>query len=327
MDQIKFTEVNNQIASQISVLLMLHECVTVPGFGSLIGNYMPARMHPVTHLIQAPCRQLVFNRSLKTDDGLLTHAIAGFMNLSFSESRELVVLYSEGLVRRLNRGERINWFGIGTFSEDVEHKLIFKPSYETNFLPEAFGLVPVQVQLIQRQAIPERREPIEFLNREVIPSERKKSKVLRRSLQLVPALFVGALLIINALLPAENQMKMSDLGFVNTSSSVSQSAMTAKPAALTPFVRQHFELLSESQEFSAESAQIFLVAGCYSSETNASGMVDFLLEKGFDAAILDRTPGRLLRVIYGRYESINAATEELNMIKKGLNEEAWLLVK
>jgi hypothetical protein len=327
MNQTKFTEVNSQIASQISMLLMLHECVTVPGFGSLIGNYMPARIHPVTHLIQAPCRQLVFNKSLKTDDGLLTHAVAGLLNLSFSESRELVVSYSESLVNRLKSGEKIQWSGIGIFSEDIEHKLIFKPSYETNFLPEAFGLAPVQVQLIQRKAIVERREPIEFLNREVIPSQRKKSKILRRTLQLAPAIFIGVLFAINAILPSENQMKISDLGFISASPTVIQKGISAKPAETLPFVRQHFDGFVDYQGFSAESAQIFLVAGCYSSESNAKGMVDFLIDKGFDASILDRTPGGLLRVIYGSYANVDAATEELNLIKKGLNDEAWMLVK
>jgi hypothetical protein len=327
MDFSKFKEVNNQIANQIGTLLMLHECVTIPGFGSLIGNYMPARMHPVTHLIQAPCRQLVFNRSLKTDDGLLTHAISSVMNLSFSEGRELLSNYVETLVSNLGAGERVQWLGIGTFAEDVEHKLIFKPSYDTNFLPEAFGLFPIQVQLIQRQAIPERRDPLPTIPREVVPSERRKPLILRRALQLAPAVFIGALIAINALLPAGQQVKMSDLSFFNSTLTNKTMAISAGSYAELPMVRQHLELLSESPEFSAESAQIFIVAGCYSSEANAKGMVDFLVDKGFDAAVLDRTPGGLLRVIYGTYPSMKDASEELNQIKKGLNEEAWMLIR
>lgn len=306
---------------------MVHECVTLPGFGSLIGNYMPARMHPVTHLIQAPCRQLVFNRSLKTDDGLLTHAIAGALNLSFSEGRELVSTYVETLSSNLAAGERIQWPGIGTFVEDVEHKLNFKPSYETNFLPEAFGLYPIQVQLIQRQPIPERRASLPTPPREVVASERKRPLLLRRALQLAPAIFVGALLAVNAMLPSQQQVKISDLSFFNSGAGITSKALSAATYPELPMVRQHLDLLSENPEFSAESAQIFLVAGCYSSEANAKGMVDFLVDKGFDAAILDRTPGGLLRVIYGAYPSMKEASSELNQIKKGLNEEAWMLIR
>lgn len=327
MDFSKFKEVNSQIASQIGALLMVHECVTLPGFGSLIGNYMPARMHPVTHLIQAPCRQLVFNRSLKTDDGLLTHAIAGALNLSFSEGRELVSTYVETLSSNLAAGERIQWPGIGTFVEDVEHKLNFKPSYETNFLPEAFGLYPIQVQLIQRQPIPERRASLPTPPREVVASERKRPLLLRRALQLAPAIFVGALLAVNAMLPSQQQVKISDLSFFNSGAGITSKALSAATYPELPMVRQHLDLLSENPEFSAESAQIFLVAGCYSSEANAKGMVDFLVDKGFDAAILDRTPGGLLRVIYGAYPSMKEASSELNQIKKGLNEEAWMLIR
>ena len=81
------------------------------------------------------------------------------------------------------------------------------------------------------------------------------------------------------------------------------------------------------ESFSAESAKIFIVAGCYSTKQNASGAVDYLNEKGFESYVLDQTPAGLFRVVYGNYPSVKEATNELNAIKKGLNEEAWLLIR
>jgi septal ring-binding cell division protein DamX len=60
---------------------------------------------------------------------------------------------------------------------------------------------------------------------------------------------------------------------------------------------------------------------------NANGMVDYLSEKGFSSYVLDRTPAGLYRVVYGNYPSIQEATDELTSIRKGLNEEAWLLIR
>jgi cell division protein FtsN len=56
-------------------------------------------------------------------------------------------------------------------------------------------------------------------------------------------------------------------------------------------------------------------------------MVDYLNEKGFNSFVLDQTPAGLYRVVYGSYASVNEASSELSAIKKGLNEEAWLLIR
>ena len=330
MDTIRFEQVNSQLASKIAALLLVHECITLPGFGALIGNYAPAKMHPVTHLLQAPSRQLVFNKSLQTDDGLLTHAMTTEFGLSFSETRELLKEYALGLNERLHSGERIRWAGIGEFREDIERKLQFKPSNELNFLPEAFGLVPVQLQLINRTPLTERRPETIFIHREpeVAAAEaRRRPSLVRRAAMALPLILLGGFLAVNSLLPEQTKVHITDFGFYSSAPSVVAPAQFAHRADAMPKARTHIEFLSDDPDFSAESAKIFLVAGCYSNQTNAQGMVDFLADKGFDAAVLDRTPGGLLRVVYGTYADVASASEELAMIKKGLNEEAWMLIK
>jgi cell division protein FtsN len=103
-------------------------------------------------------------------------------------------------------------------------------------------------------------------------------------------------------------------------------AISAAHPTTMPQARLSVQVEFEEQIFSADNAKIFVVAGCYSTHHNADGMVSYLNEKGFDAYILDRTPAGLYRVVYGDYSDISTATEELNDIRKGLNEEAWLLI-
>lgn len=306
---------------------MQHDCVVLPGFGAFIGNYSPSRLHPVTHLLQAPSKQLVFNRSLKTDDGLLTNSLAVSIQLSFNESREALLNFSSELIHRLQNGERVLLKGVGEFKEDVEHNLVFSPSYEINFLPEAFGLPAVQIQLISRQPIPERRPEMTFVNRELLRPEKKKFPVIKRLAQALPVIAIAAFLAVNSFLPDSNRVKMSDLNFFSTSSVIPRNAIEGNSVVKLPEVRQHLALIEETQSFDTDNARIFLVAGCYSNEMNAKGMVDYLLEKGFDAYILDRTPGGLLRVVYGDYIDVSSASEELSMIKKGFNEQAWMLIR
>jgi hypothetical protein len=327
MEHAEFSLRNKQVASLVAELLHVHDCIILPGFGGLIGNYAPARVHPVTHVFQAPSKQLVFNRSLRTDDGLLVNQLVKKENISFAECRRILSDYAETLNNNLLAGERIEWAEVGQFSTDVERNLQFRAFTTHNYLPEAIGLYALQVQPINRFPIPERRPEPVFVNRDLVPPVKLSRKFpMRRVLQAVPVLLIAAFIGVNASLPEGKGISSADLNILKNSVQMPVAAMGAIDPAAMPAAR-HSVFVPFEEAFSAESARIFIVAGCYSTQSNADGMVDYLSEKGFDAYLLDRTPAGLYRVVYGNYPSIQDASEELNSIRKGLNEEAWLLVR
>ncbi|HOY48210.1 MAG TPA: SPOR domain-containing protein [Flavobacteriales bacterium] len=327
MDHSEFSKRNVQVSSLVAELLHVHDCIILPGFGGLIGNYAPARVHPVTHVFQAPSKQLVFNRSLKTDDGLLVNEYARVSGLSFSLSRLYLSEYVEKLNANLLAGERIEWTQIGTFNTDVERNIQFKATQSVNYLPESIGLYAIQVQPINRFPVPERRPEPVFVNRELVPPVKVSRKFpVRRVLQAIPVLLIAAFIGVNASLPEGKGISTADLNIFSQSASISASALSVQSPEALPAARKSIPA-PVAELFSAESAQIFIVAGCYSTEVNANGMVDYLSEKGFSSYVLDRTPAGLYRVVYGNYPSIQEATDELTSIRKGLNEEAWLLIR
>jgi len=323
-----FNHINEQISSCVSELLMLHDCVILPGFGALIGNYQPSKLHPVTHLVQAPAKQLVYNRNLIKDDGLLTGTYSNKFGVDFSASRQMIDSYVLQLKQTLNEGARVNLRSVGSFSNNVEGVTVFQGDGSSNLLAESYGLAPVQLSLILREPIPERRPQPVFVNRESIVAAPKPVRQWRRiALRVAPVVLLASLLTINRLVPSENQVHFSDFSFGQVFSASPEIALQGMSVQSLPAVRKARTVLPAENAFSAESANIYLVAGCYSSADNANGMVDYLSEKGFDAALLDITPGGLYRVVYGSYPDITAASEELAQIKKGFNEEAWMLVK
>ena len=327
MDHVKFSLVNKQVASAIAELLYVHDCIVLPGFGGLIGNYASARVHPVSHVFQMPLKQLAFNRNLKTDDGLLVNQYAKNESISFAEARTTLVGYAETLNERLLAGERVDWEHVGQFHSDVERNFQFRAFTTLNFLPESFGLYTLQVSPINRVASPERRPDHVFVNREIAsPVKQSRKFPIRTILKTVPAFLLAALIGINANLPEGKGISKSDFSILYSSEATPSFALSAIDGMELPAVRKSVhEIAVES--FSAESAKIFIVAGCYSTKQNASGAVDYLNEKGFDSYVLDQTPAGLFRVVYGNYPSVKEATNELNAIKKGLNEEAWLLIR
>ena len=327
MEHTEFSKRNKQVASLVANLLHVHDCIILPSFGGLIGNYAPARVHPVTHVFQAPSKQLVFNRSLQTDDGLLVNELIKSAQISFAESRRILSDYAESLNTNLLAGERIEWSEVGQFSMDVERNLQFRAFTTHNYLPEAIGLYALQVQPINRFPIPERRPEPVFVNRDLVPPVKVSRKFpIRRVLQAVPILLIAAFIGVNASLPEGKGISTADLNIFKNSVRMPVVAMGIVNPTDMPAARPSVFVPVE-EAFSAESARIFIVAGCYSTQSNADGMVDYLSEKGFGAYLLDRTPAGLYRVVYGNYPSIREASEELNSIRKGLNEEAWLLIR
>ena len=326
MQSAEFNTCKQQLSREIAFLLKAHDCVIVPDFGGFIGNYSPARVHPVTYVFQPPHKQLAFNRNLKNDDGLLINRLTLSLNISFTEARQWMVNFAEALNNRVFAGERVELEEVGRLFTDVERNIQFQSSNAENHLLHSYGLFSVQAHAINRFPVPERRPEPVFLNRELVPPAVPARKLWKRVLQLSPIAAVALLIALNSALPADKGVSYADLNPFSNHTPVTSLAIQAASDDVTIETRKAIIPSEGSAVFSAESARIFLVAGCYSTQENAAGMVEYLKKSGFDPFILDRTPAGLYRVVYGSYVDITAATDELSTIRKAFNEEAWLLI-
>ena len=66
----------------ISDLLFLHDCVIIPDFGGFICNYRSAYIDADSGVICPPGKDILFNRNLTHNDGLLVNWIADKENIS-----------------------------------------------------------------------------------------------------------------------------------------------------------------------------------------------------------------------------------------------------
>ena len=64
------------VSQYISDLLYTHDCVIVPNFGGFVGNRKSAELNKKTGSLSPPSKQILFNRKLTTNDGLLFSYIA-----------------------------------------------------------------------------------------------------------------------------------------------------------------------------------------------------------------------------------------------------------
>lgn len=147
----------------ISDLLYVHDCVIVPGFGGLVANYRAARLNRSTHVIQPPSKHVGFNRHLTQNDGLLVAHISSVANITYQQAQQEVELLVTQVKKELTERGRIAWEKIGVFFYDQSGLLHFIPEDQENFLPDAFGLSPVQLNPIAMQVEQEMKSETEVI--------------------------------------------------------------------------------------------------------------------------------------------------------------------
>lgn len=129
----------------ISDLLFLHDCVIIPDFGGFICNYKSAYIDGNSGLICPPSKEILFNRNLVHNDGLLVNWIADKENISYEKAAIQLTLFTEDLKIRLNQKQRISFGNIGEFYTDRRFNVLFE-SCKNNFFAEAFGMEPIGIQ-------------------------------------------------------------------------------------------------------------------------------------------------------------------------------------
>ncbi|MCU0434016.1 MAG: SPOR domain-containing protein [Bacteroidia bacterium] len=161
------------VAHYISELLFLHDCVVVPGFGGFVCTYAPARIHPAQHTFHPPSKQLVFNRHLQQNDGLLAHAIASAVPCSFGESMQAIEAFAAETSAALKAGKTVHLHHIGRLSLDPERNIRFEADEEVNFLIESFGLGTFQNMPVIRETTAEPQPLQTETTRPLTPRENK----------------------------------------------------------------------------------------------------------------------------------------------------------
>lgn len=139
------------ISQHISELLFSHECVIVPGLGGFVSNYQPATIHPVQHNFHPPARNILFNKELNKNDGLLVNHIVVAEVMTYEAAMEMIRNYARDVMLALGQGEKVTIEKVGMLHTDVDGNIQFDQELGVNYLKEAYGLSTFVSPAIRRQ--------------------------------------------------------------------------------------------------------------------------------------------------------------------------------
>jgi hypothetical protein len=297
-----------QLSNYISDLLYRYECVIVPGFGGFISNTISSKINHFTHTFYPPAKKIAFNGQLTNNDGLLANYIAAVEKCSFEEANEKITVQVISWKKQLKKSN-LKFSKIGDLSLNKEHKIVFTPFEEINYLRDSFGLESYAFPPIKRETYNQKVVSVATIEK------KKNSSFYKYAASVAVLLTLGTLGWRNN---QEKQLKALELQ--------QQEVIEKKIQEATFFISNslpeiNLDLVKEMPK------KYHLMAGSFREKSNAYKLVKQLQNKGFNAAIVGVNKWGLNQVAFESYASREAAVEKLEQLKANVAKDAWLLVR
>jgi nucleoid DNA-binding protein len=338
-----------RIDRYIHQLLFKHNCVIIPSFGGFVGNYKGADIHPTQHIFSAPSKQLVFNKNLIINDGLLANFIVQEENVTYPEAIEIIDKDVFKIKHLLSSGQKVELKSIGFLRLDVEKNIQFSPSTTVNYATSSFGLYSFQSSAIKRGGFVSEVGKT-FKDRPAIKGKTRIKKYRKYALPLM-VLPVAILLFLSPFSELlKDKIQLQTSGFFNTSNQKlyvpSNHTFDLSIAEIIPMqIAEEPAVVVEIEDTNAEFAveettkvispviqspaevsngAFTLIAGCFAVKENAEKQVAQLKQKNIEASIIGQTKTGLFRVGCGSFNTSNEATEAM-LTLRAQQTEVWVL--
>ena len=307
-----------QLETYISDLLYRYECVTVPEFGAFLTQPVSATIHDSTNAFYPPKKILSFNEQIQRNDGLLAHYIADVEKIPFESANKKIAQRVTILKSILTEGETLTFKNIGEITYNTENKISFEPSYNLNYLTDAFGLSQFVLPSVTREVYKEEVERIEKVLPIAVPAEKRKSKsYLKYAAVGLVFLTLGGLVASNyyvGQIEQHNQLAQEE-ATLQLENKIQQATFSLNP------------LPAITLNVSKQTGNYHIVAGAFRIEKNCDKRITQLKADGFNARKIGVNKYGLHQVIYGSYETSKDALKAICEIRLTHNKDAWILVK
>ena len=328
----------NQI---IKELLQLHDCVIFPNLGGFVAQYSPANFDEKKSVLSPPHKQILFNKNLVNNDGLLVNAFAQKNNISYENAIESISDILLEINKNLKTQNQHDFQGIGILYNN-EGVLNFKQK-SNNLLSSSYGLMSLNIDEFKMS---NKSEKVIDLNSSKYLKTQIKNLALAASVILV--IFYSAWIPIQTqLLKQDGEFNYSDLNPFT----FKKENLVAIDDVKFQYPKKEIKAIQPVDKTSEKSSSIILksklknnpkpavpisnessnvtyevVIGSFSNEINAKNMIIKLNNKGISARKLKKE-NKLFRISVGKFLNKNNAKKLQKSIRKRYKISSWILTK
>jgi len=350
----------NQITQLISELLYKHDCVIVPNFGGFVAQHYASHFSSGSSLLLPPTKQILFNKNLKHNDGLLVSAYADKFLLDYNDAVLQVEDYKSYIVSLLEVKKRFELAQLGLLYIDSDQEIRFEAKVDVNFLIDSYGFESVIANEVE-QIIEPRVLKTTFEDRKIIPLQNPSKKY---SIKKVALLAIGIPLTLVLLVFAANSKPLqpivqSSLNPFHTvektyvPNSIFNASFYLDKIEVAPLISDNngnanFKLnedgpvlvakidkvevvtntvnLVESKISVQIDATYQVVVGCFGVKANAERLINELQHKQIVAAISGVNSNGLYVVSCGGFNEKSNANQLASSLKNEF-PNAWVMTK
>ena len=130
----------NQLPTLIEYLLLNHDYVVIPGFGTFIVQQMDAQRNETEEAFLPPYRSVRFNAELTQADGLLSDALRNIFKVSLKEADQMLSTWTDDLIQTLEDSGCEEFGALGIFTKEDDGSIVFTAQEAGVTTPEYYGL-------------------------------------------------------------------------------------------------------------------------------------------------------------------------------------------
>ena len=288
--------------NHIFPLLKEYDCVVIPNFGSFVCRNISAKFSENRSKLLPPNKEIVFNKNLKKNDGVLVKNISELKNISYSDAEEKINSWVKKIKKKINKGKSIAFEKIGSLRK-IDKNFIFEPNHNSIFLKSSYGLSAVDTLQIN------------------------KTKIIKPSFNNTMLKYAAILILfVSFSAIALNSYFDSVKNFNENSYLVASKEVSKKIQRATFSINPVIPLVTLPIE--KKYGNFHIIAGSFRFEENSLKMIDLLKKKGFiEARKVGVNPYGLIQVAYNSYDSVESARAALELLRDSEDENAWLLIK
>lgn len=320
----------NQLISHIEFLLHDHNCVIIPDFGGFVVNAIPPQRDGIA-AFDAPVCELLFNRDLTHNDGLLAQSYMKNGNMTFESAMQKVEYDVQVLKRQLREQRHVDMGKLGSFNMHDDKRFVYTPG--AFIRPSLFGLTRATLKpLIQMQP--------------VVPVQKSENRQKWGRNAAITAVSVAAVALLMFILPVsdntivrQSARMLSETGWLQSKASqpVNRIAMTdelivnetekAGEYSTTPNgMNVPAAMDAVEQNVTDDLPRYYIVMGVYKGVESAQKTTELLLDEGFHQTGWLERPDRI-DVYAASFTDESAAKVYLKEVHKKFpgHNDAWIL--
>lgn len=299
------------INEHIGALLIEHDCVIVKGLGAFVASRVSAMVDKTRGVILPPRKEVVFNRSLLHNDGMLVGYISNQEGITIDEASGLVDEYVTKVKKQLQINGRYDIEGVGVLRR-MGSDLIFVEDKSNALLADSYGFAPVKLEE-QKLSV-----------RQVM-----QSKEVRRFASTA-AVLACLLLVSPDIRDGEIDSRMvvrsgySDLFETSTAGVVKEGE--AGIEAMDDAVSEDKEEIEGETKVVEPKSKYYIVVGSFAGHKDADKYIADMRRKGIDGLTKVLTDAKRVRVVAGEFANHDDAREKNRQLRRlGGFEKAWVL--